>query len=331
MLSVIIPFYNLSSYIERTLGGVIEAAKRFDETLECICVDDGSSDDTGKKLDEFKVRFEAEAPRVKYEVIHQANGGEGAARNTGISAATGEWMIFLDGDDVWLENALSEAEKALKESSTADIISLKYTPFEDGSPLPNAKASSKIYLVATDKNIPAELICKLGVFPTLFRRRKYGEMRFSSLPLGADRLFVMECLAKADEVVVSDAVVEGYRIRSGSMARAKWDCRKIMSLNDHARLGIVALATSGKDVASEGIGYLAALVVSEVPARIARLSTRDEAAQGLWKHWLDSVAELPVKHLPMRIRVMRRLILSSGFSRALSIVVARLCRTLGVA
>jgi len=100
-ISVIIPTYNRSAMLLRAL----ESVRR--QTLpptEIIVVDDGSTDDTAKVITR-------EFPEVQY--IHQENSGVSSARNTGINAARGEWIAFLDSDDEWLPTKLGEQVKAL--------------------------------------------------------------------------------------------------------------------------------------------------------------------------------------------------------------------------
>lgn len=91
MISIILPVYNLEAYIQRTLDAL--CAQTYKD-LEIIAVDDGSNDNSGAILDEYAKHDS----RVK--VIHQANGGVSAARNTGIAAANGEYIGFCDGDDI---------------------------------------------------------------------------------------------------------------------------------------------------------------------------------------------------------------------------------------
>lgn len=91
-VSVIIPSYNCSSYLE----GAVESALR--QTLavhEVIVVDDGSRDDTEAVATELGRRD----PRVKY--VHQTNAGVSAARNSGVARASGDWIALLDADDRW--------------------------------------------------------------------------------------------------------------------------------------------------------------------------------------------------------------------------------------
>jgi glycosyltransferase involved in cell wall biosynthesis len=88
-VSAVIPAYNAEQFISDPIQSVL--AQTF-EIAEIIVVDDGSSDRTAEVAAGF--------PRT--QVIRRPNGGQAAARNTGIHAASGEWIAFLDHDDVWL-------------------------------------------------------------------------------------------------------------------------------------------------------------------------------------------------------------------------------------
>ena len=91
LISVIVPVFNLEQYIVRCLDSLFAQTHR---ELEVVAVDDGSSDDSPKILDEYAKK----EPRLK--VIHKPNGGVSSARNAGLEAATGDYIGFCDGDDV---------------------------------------------------------------------------------------------------------------------------------------------------------------------------------------------------------------------------------------
>jgi glycosyltransferase involved in cell wall biosynthesis len=93
-ISVIIPAYNAAAYIERALRSVLNQTRPADEI---IVVDDGSSDNTADILKKYQNQIIS---------IRQPNAGVSAARNTGIRAATGDWIAFLDADDEWLPEKL---------------------------------------------------------------------------------------------------------------------------------------------------------------------------------------------------------------------------------
>lgn len=88
-VSVVIPTYNSGPLVVEAVESVLAQTRPADEI---IVVDDGSTDDTAKRLAEF-------GPPVRY--VQKENGGVSSARNRGIDEATGDWIAFLDADDVW--------------------------------------------------------------------------------------------------------------------------------------------------------------------------------------------------------------------------------------
>ena len=91
LVSVIIPAYNIEDYIGRCLDSIISQTYK---NLEIIVVDDGSRDRTGEILDNYAKKDR----RIK--VIHKENGGVSSARNKGIEVAEGDYIGFIDGDDL---------------------------------------------------------------------------------------------------------------------------------------------------------------------------------------------------------------------------------------
>jgi glycosyltransferase involved in cell wall biosynthesis len=98
LISIVIPAYNCALYVEETFRSV---QKQSFTDWEIIFVNDGSTDSTAEVL----ARLASEDARVK--VIEQLNARQGKARNNGIFHAQGEWIAFLDADDLWPENKLS--------------------------------------------------------------------------------------------------------------------------------------------------------------------------------------------------------------------------------
>jgi glycosyltransferase involved in cell wall biosynthesis len=104
-VSVVIPTYNRADKVGKTIESALAQTFR---DLEVIVVDDGSSDDTGRVLSE------AFGDRIRY--FAQANQGASMARNKGIELARGEWIAFLDSDDLWEKDKLEYQLKALEQS-----------------------------------------------------------------------------------------------------------------------------------------------------------------------------------------------------------------------
>ena len=123
LVSIVIPAYNLAGYIQPCLNSI---AKQTYADFEVIFVDDGSKDGTGAILDSF-AKSDGRA-----RVIHQPNGGVSAARNVGLRAANGEYVLFFDGDDFFLPETVGELLAVIK-NTDADALVYGYRRFRDGA------------------------------------------------------------------------------------------------------------------------------------------------------------------------------------------------------
>lgn len=94
-LSIIVPIYNVESYLEKCICSVIAQSY---ENLEIILVDDGATDSSGVICDKY-----AEIDS-RIRVLHTCNGGVSEARNNGLKIAKGEYIAFVDSDDYLLDN-----------------------------------------------------------------------------------------------------------------------------------------------------------------------------------------------------------------------------------
>jgi glycosyltransferase involved in cell wall biosynthesis len=97
LISVIVPIYNIKDYIRECIDSIISQTYR---KIEIILVDDGSTDGSEKIVDEFEKKDD----RIK--CIHKHNGGLSSARNAGLDVCTGDYIVFVDGDDFILPNLL---------------------------------------------------------------------------------------------------------------------------------------------------------------------------------------------------------------------------------
>jgi glycosyltransferase involved in cell wall biosynthesis len=116
-VSVIIPVYNAEKYIKDAIDSVLNQTYK---DLEIVVVDDGSTDKT-KEIVEIQ-RRKVVRVHVDIEYIYQMNKGPGAARNTGIKAATGEYIAFLDSDDMWMPEKIGKQVVKFKENPDYGLI-----------------------------------------------------------------------------------------------------------------------------------------------------------------------------------------------------------------
>jgi glycosyltransferase involved in cell wall biosynthesis len=112
LVSVIVPAYNVAPYIGETLDSIFAQSFR---DFEAIVVNDGSPDTMALE----SVLASHSDPRLRY--LQKPNGGPSSARNAGIGAACGEWLAFLDADDLWLPNYLASQLALLKREGTAAV------------------------------------------------------------------------------------------------------------------------------------------------------------------------------------------------------------------
>lgn len=111
-VSIIMPVYNVEQYLERSLKSIMNQTYR---DIEIILVNDGSKDSSGEICEEYKSKDS------RFKVIHKKNEGSGLARNTGMQAATAEYIYFADPDD-FVEATLIEDNLEIIKSNRADIV-----------------------------------------------------------------------------------------------------------------------------------------------------------------------------------------------------------------
>lgn len=119
-VSIIMPVYNAQEFLHQTLDSLLTQTMK---DFELIAVDDGSTDDSAAILESYK----ANDPRIR--LIHQTNQTTSAARNNGLPAATGKYIIFLDSDDIFRKTMLEEAYEAA-EKYQADVVAFNYFDYD---------------------------------------------------------------------------------------------------------------------------------------------------------------------------------------------------------
>lgn len=117
LISIVIPAFNAAS----VLGGALRSVQQQQYPhFQAVVVDDGSADGTAKVARPF-----VEQDR-RFALLQQPNRGVSAARNAGVAAACGEWIAFLDADDLWLANKLARQVQCLHDSPDANFIFSNY-------------------------------------------------------------------------------------------------------------------------------------------------------------------------------------------------------------
>ncbi|WP_121357022.1 glycosyltransferase family 2 protein [Flavisolibacter nicotianae] len=125
LVSVIIPTYNRSSFLEEALQSIVDQKYR---PIECLVVDDGSTDNTKEIMQKW---LERNSDELRFRYIRQANAGAPAARNTGTMASRGKYIQYLDSDDLLYSDKIAEQVNYLNQEPGCDCV---FGDWEKGAP-----------------------------------------------------------------------------------------------------------------------------------------------------------------------------------------------------
>ncbi len=135
LVSVVIPLYNKEAYILQTLQSVLNQTYA---NLECVIVDDGSTDNSVDIVREFISKN-----KLSWRLISQQNSGQTKARNHGIRQAGGEFIAFLDSDDLWPATKIELQVKAIEKKPNSVLILSSYAIFSDAKLIPRVVRHNK--------------------------------------------------------------------------------------------------------------------------------------------------------------------------------------------
>ncbi|GAA3814115.1 bifunctional glycosyltransferase/CDP-glycerol:glycerophosphate glycerophosphotransferase [Streptomyces chiangmaiensis] len=223
--SVIVPAYKVQAYLQECLTSVLEQSYT---DIEVIAVDDCSPDACGAVIDEFAARD----PRV-HPLHLPHNVGLGRARNAGLELSTGDYVLFLDGDDTLTPDALRDLADRLKETSEPDVLVFDYArTYWTGRTVRNQLAG----LLAEEGPAPFRLDDRPGLLSLLMvvwnkaYRREFVERAGFTFPPGyyEDTAWTFPVLLTANTIATLDRVCVHYRQRRqgsilGSTSRRHFD------------------------------------------------------------------------------------------------------------
>jgi glycosyltransferase involved in cell wall biosynthesis len=216
-ISVIVPVYNASAYVAESLSSI--QAQTFKD-WECICVDDGSSDDSPRIVEGFA------ANDKRFRLIRQKNGGPGAARNTGLKAAQGEYFTFVDADDR-VHPQMLERLLDLAKGHRADLVVCDYFRFESddefGRSVLNPEFLADEAEVEKAPLLP-EMVNwrKFRVHPVgkLYQHALHGVLRFPHLYGSEDAYASFDVYGRSNCAVFSKMRLYGYRVVEDGLVRS---------------------------------------------------------------------------------------------------------------
>lgn len=204
LVSIIMPSYNTGKYIEETINSVLNQTYT---NWELIIVDDCSSDNTDEVIKLF-----LKDERIVY-LKNIKNSGAAISRNKAIKMANGEYIAFLDSDDVWNKNKLEKQIKFMEENN----YYFTYTVYE----LIDGKSIILNKLIAGPKKITKIGMynyCWPGCLTVMYNRKKIGLVQIEDLPKNNDYAIWLKIIKKSNCYLLNECLAQ-YRIRAGSISR----------------------------------------------------------------------------------------------------------------
>lgn len=216
-VSVIMPVYNSSSFLNSSIESI---QKQTLKDIEIICVDDGSTDDSLNVLHDLNEKY------GNIKIISQQNSGPGVARNTGIKNATGDYIAFLDSDDIYLDDTALEKMYNLGKSHDYNLIcaNLKRINQDYSIDINYDFVNSRFtyfykenVLKSEDYGIP------FAFYRNLFKRSLLEEnwIDFPDLRFGEDPVFMVNVLINIDEFLALPIDFYGYNHSVGGGVNEK--------------------------------------------------------------------------------------------------------------
>lgn len=215
LVSIIIPAYNLEQFIGKTLDSVINQNYR---NIEIIVINDGSNDRTQAVIEEY------EKKDLRIKGLHQLNGGAAKARNYGIKESQGEFITFLDGDDLLSNDAISANIGYLNNDLDLDWVSFPIIRVDqDNNPIKISGTFQNLYIPNMKYLLASEFIdaYKAKKFSgvccgAIYRKKSIDSIWFPEGEYYEDSFFFSRLLANTTKCLLSPNGCYRYVYRTGS-------------------------------------------------------------------------------------------------------------------
>lgn len=225
LISVIVPVYNVEKYLDRCITSIVNQTY---QNLEIILVDDESPDNCPAMCD----KWEKKDNRIK--VIHMANGGSAKARNIALDIAKGEYIAFVDSDDMINSNMLATLYRVAVEQK-ADIVECDYSIDES---IMSNKISEIISITAYDSMMAMsenvkDCLFKQVIWNKLYKAAVIGKIRFVEGKMIDDEFWTYRTIGNAKKLIRIQEKLYFYRQQDGSVMHRKYSVERLAGLEAH--------------------------------------------------------------------------------------------------
>lgn len=280
--SVIVPVYNVETFLRECLDSLsaAEAMLHGSASVEIVCVDDGSTDGSGRILDECA------AVNPSLRVLHKGNGGVSSARNAGLEIASGDWMFFVDADDLVRETCFADVLELITSDKELDLVGFGMLPYYGGD-IDWSDSGAPSETLHLDLEV-ADSLAGMSVYRFAYKAELLRDLKFRPYNYGEDLVFVAEVLAQAKHGLVVQRKEYLYRFRLDSVTHVEIAPAKLKMVVAATRDVFMALAASGKTVGPVFLARRGIVWLRDQPklilSHIGKPGWRE-----VWNFWLDTM------------------------------------------
>lgn len=214
IISIIVPVYNASKYIEECICSILEQTYK---NIEILLVDDGSKDNSLKICN----RFASEDKRVK--VFSKANTGVSDTRNYGIENCSGKYVTFVDSDDRLESTAIEKMYNKLKETEADVVIGGVCDFYDDGKTIPHKYNLQKIIEYNNEEALKALLLeypFNGVVWSKLYKRELFNTQKFDiNTKIAEDLKLLYKMFFHCKKIIFFPDIVYHWRINPNSVTK----------------------------------------------------------------------------------------------------------------
>lgn len=228
LVSVVVPVYNVEKFLPQCVDSLLAQTH---PNLEIILVDDGSTDGSGNVCNSYA------ACNGNIRVIHQKNAGLSAARNTGIAAAKGAYIGFVDSDDFVAPQMYRSLLEAAMTHQMSVAVCGRYITDEEGAVTQEAFALSETKTYSPADAMEQILVggpVDVAAWDKLYRKELFDGIQFPVGEINEDAAIVFHLMARTQGLVHIGVPMYYYRQRGGSITKSGYKPNKLQAL-EHAR------------------------------------------------------------------------------------------------
>lgn len=254
LITLVIPVYNVEKFLPLCIESIIKQSYK---KLQIILIDDGSTDSSSFICDEYALKD------TRIEVIHKENGGLSDARNAGIERAKGQYISFIDSDDMIIDDMIEYLYVQITKTNADISVCQRLLINENGDPLEDREFLFEDYVVSGNNECMHDFMSSKGIdtvaWGKLYRTELFKEIHYPKGKYHEDVFTTYRIVAKANVIAVGGEKKYYYRIRNASITKSSFSSKHLDAVTGKCEIAdfIAVNYPDNLDYAKAGIVYAA--------------------------------------------------------------------------